>query len=51
MFDLTLFLKDALSLLAIVEPLGAIPVFLTLTSSFGPVKQIRTAKELLWLAS
>jgi multiple antibiotic resistance protein len=45
MFDLTLFLKDALSLLAIVEPLGAIPVFLTLTSSFGAVKQIRTAKR------
>ena len=35
MFSLTSFLKDTLSLLAIVEPLGAIPVFLTLTASYG----------------
>jgi len=45
MFDLTLFLKDTLSLLAIVEPLGAIPVFLTLTSPFSYRKQIQTAKK------
>lgn len=44
-FDITSFLKDTLSLLAIVEPLGAIPVFLTLTSSYSLNKQLRVAKR------
>jgi multiple antibiotic resistance protein len=45
MIDFTSFLKDTLSLLAIVEPLGAIPVFLTLTSSYSYAKKIRVAKK------
>lgn len=45
MFSLTSFLKDTLSLLAIVEPLGAVPVFLTLTASYGFAKRERVAKK------
>lgn len=45
MFSFTSFLKDTLSLLAIVEPLGAIPVFLTLTASYGFDKRLRVAKK------
>ncbi len=45
MFDFTSFLKDTLSLLAIVEPLGAVPVFLTLTASYGYAKRARIAKK------
>jgi multiple antibiotic resistance protein len=45
MFDFTSFLKDTLSLLAIVEPLGAIPVFLTLTSGYSYARKIRVAKK------
>lgn len=45
MIDFTSFLKDTLSLLAIVEPLGAIPVFLTLTSGYSSAKRLRVAKK------
>lgn len=44
-FDITSFLKDTLSLLAIVEPLGAIPVFLTLTSHLSNSQKLDTAKR------
>jgi multiple antibiotic resistance protein len=45
MFSITSFLKDTLSLLAIVEPLGAIPVFLTLTAAYSQNKQLRVARR------
>jgi small neutral amino acid transporter SnatA (MarC family) len=35
MNNISLFLKEVLSLLAIVEPLGAIPIFLSLTSGMS----------------
>lgn len=45
MFELSGFLKDTISLLAIVEPVGAIPIFLTLTSSFSDNNKKLTAKR------
>lgn len=45
MFDLSFFLKDTISLLAIVEPVGAIPIFLTLTSTFPDYNKKITAKR------
>ena len=45
MFNLTLFLKDAISLLAIVEPLGAVPIFLTLTTNRSLIEQTKIAKR------
>ncbi len=39
MFDISSFLKDTTSLLAIVEPLGAVPIFLSLTSGMSASKQ------------
>ena len=44
MFNISSFLKDTFSLFAIVEPIGAIPIYLTLTSSYPKWKQIKTAK-------
>jgi multiple antibiotic resistance protein len=44
MFDFTSFIKDTFSLFAIVEPVGAVPIYLTLTSSYPKWKQIKTAK-------
>lgn len=43
--EITSFLKDTLSLLAIVEPLGAIPIFLTLTTGYSKIKQSKVAKR------
>lgn len=43
--EITSFLKDTLSLLAIVEPLGAIPIFLTLTTGYSKQKQSNVAKR------
>lgn len=43
--ELTSFLKDTISLLAIVEPLGAVPIYLTLTSNFNSHKRNITAKR------
>ena len=41
----SLFLKEVLSLLAIVEPLGAIPIFLSLTSGMSERKQKVVARR------
>lgn len=41
----SLFLKEVLSLLAIVEPLGAIPIFLSLTSGMNERKQKVVARR------
>lgn len=45
MFDLTIFLKNAISLLAIVEPLGAIPIFLSLTQNRSNLQRNFIAKK------
>lgn len=39
------FLKDLIGLFAIVDPLAAIPLFLTLTNGYDKKKQLRVAKE------
>jgi multiple antibiotic resistance protein len=44
MFDFASFLKDTFSLFAIVEPIGAIPIYLSLTSGYTKSKQLKTAK-------
>ena len=43
--NISLFLKEVLSLLAIVEPLGAIPIFLSLTSGMSERKQKVVARR------
>lgn len=45
MINLTLFLKDTLSLFAIVEPIGAIPIFLSLVSNRSNEQQNIVAKR------
>ena len=45
MFEVSSFLKDTTSLLAIVEPLGAIPIFLSLTSGMNKNRQNKIAKR------
>ena len=45
MFEVSSFLKDTTSLLAIVEPLGAIPIFLSLTSGMNKNRQNQIAKR------
>ncbi len=45
MSNISLFLKEVLSLLAIVEPLGAIPIFLSLTSGMSERKQKVVARR------
>ena len=45
MNNISLFLKEVLSLLAIVEPLGAIPIFLSLTSGMSERKQKVVARR------
>ena len=45
MFEVCSFLKDTTSLLAIVEPLGAIPIFLSLTSGMNKNRQNQIAKR------
>ena len=45
MFDLTLFMKDTISLLAIVEPLGAIPIYLSLVANHTSLEKIQIAKK------
>ena len=45
MNNISLFLKEVLSLLAIVEPLGAIPIFLSLTSGMSERKQKIVARR------
>lgn len=45
MFDISIFLKNTISLLAIVEPLGAIPIFLTLTANESNLTRKLIAKK------
>lgn len=45
MDDIVGILKTILSLTALVDPLGAIPVFLTVTAHQGPAKQRLTARR------
>ena len=45
MFDLTSFLKDTISLFAIVEPVGAVPIFLSLVSNYSANQKKIVAKR------
>lgn len=45
MLDFSSFLKDTISLLAIVEPIGAVPIFLSLVSNYSSNEQKLVAKR------